>query len=116
MSRRSFESWVETNSYPWEGREDAKRRYERQYGPIQEEEESDSSWVNEWRQTQPKVEPIEEQDSYLPDMGEYASAAAKSWDELQADTATFAEHWVAPKLDQLGSLREGTQNAELWAK
>ena len=115
MAKRRFESWHSANRYPWESYEESKKRYERQYGTI-EDEEVDTSWAEQYKATQPSVEPIEEQDSYLPDMGEFASGAAKSWDELQADTATFAEHWVAPKLDQLGSLREGTQNAELWAK
>ena len=37
MSKRSFEVWVESNSYPWETREDAKKRYEARYGPVPEE-------------------------------------------------------------------------------
>ena len=115
MSKRSFEVWVESNSYPWETREDAKKRYEARYGPVPEEKPLDTSWVEEWRSERP--EPVEEdEEGFLSStLGEFGSSAAKSWDEFQAGLATKGEHIVAPWLDKLGSLREGEQRAEKYA-
>ena len=115
MSIRSFELWVESNSYPWETREDAKKRYEARYGPVPEEKPLDTSWVEEWRSERP--EPVEEdEEGFLSStLGEFGSSAAKSWDEFQAGLATKGEHIVAPWLDKLGSLKEGRQKAEKYA-
>ena len=120
MARRRFDSWHSANRYPWESYEEAKKRYENQYGSIQEDE-VDTSWAEEYKREQGLAQEEEEDEGFISSaldasgLSEFGSGAAKSWDEFQAGLATKGEHIVAPWLDKLGSLREGEQRAEKYA-
>ena len=59
MARRRFDSWHSANRYPWESYEEAKKRYENQYGSIQEDE-VDTSWAEEYKREQGLAQEEEE--------------------------------------------------------
>ena len=93
MARRRFDSWHSANRYPWESYEEAKKRYENQYGPIQEGE-VDTSWAEEYKREQGLAQAREEEDEegFLSStLSEFGTGAAKSWDEFQAGLATKGE-------------------------